>query len=507
MFASVLSAAIMGVEVRPVKVEADVSNGLPSFIMVGFPSAQVKEAQDRVRTAFRNNGFNFPPKKITVNLAPADMKKEGSGFDLPVAAAVLAAFGMIPEKVLNGVMMAGEISLNGEIHGISGILPIVSCARNLGCRMCVVPRENLAEGRLVRDAHVAGIGSLSELVNCLKNPEAFLKEEVCVPEEEKTVDVDFADIEGQEGARRAAEIAVSGFHNILFTGPPGTGKTMIARRIPTIMPPLTFEEKLELTRIYSIAGLLSEKHPLISCRPFRSPHHTSSPQAMAGGGRNPKPGEITLAHRGVLFLDEMPEFSRRSLELLRQPLEDRVIQISRVSGTYLFPADFMLCAAMNPCPCGYYPDMNRCICTAGEILHYIGKISRPLLDRIDICTEVPPVSFQELKDGKPGESSAQIRKRVQKVQKIQEERYRKESIRFNGQLHSRIIDRYCPVTDSASRLLSRAFERISFSARSYHRLLKVSRTIADMDGEEVIASHHIGEALSYRALEKNSVIK
>ena len=273
------------------------------------------------------------------------------------------------------------------------------------------------------------------------------------------------------------------------------------------MPGLGFEEKLELTRIYSIAGLLSREHPLIDERPFRSPHHTSTPQAIAGGGRNPRPGEITLAHKGVLFLDEMPEFSRASLELLRQPMEDKVIQIARASGTYNFPADFMLCAAMNPCPCGYYPDLNRCTCTAGEITHYMGKISRPLLDRIDISTEVPPVSFSQLHCGRKGENSAAIRKRVEKVQKIQEERYKDEKINFNGQLKSSLIDKFCPLTDSASRLLARAFEKIAFSARSYHRILKVARTIADMEGEEMIAGHHIGEALSYRAFDKNSVIK
>ena len=533
MFASVLSAVVLGLDVRPIQVEADVSDGLPGFTMVGFPSAQVREAQDRVRTAMKNNGFRLPPKKVTVNFSPADIKKEGAGFDMPVAAAVLAAGGMIDEPDLKDIMIYGELGLDGEVHATAGILPRVLKARELGCRFCIVPWQNLREASLVPDIRTYGIASLREMAERLRHPDQPVRilppgtgriiVETGKDPQEGSVGAgdapapppqavsamassvekpDFCDIQGQERTRRAAEIAAGGFHNLLMIGPPGSGKTMIARRMPTILPALSFEEKLELTRIYSIAGLLSEDTPLIEERPFRSPHHTSTSASLAGGGRIPKPGEITLAHKGVLFLDEMPEFSREALEILRQPLEDHCICVSRTGGTFVFPAGFMLVAAMNPCPCGFYPDLSKCRCTPGMVSRYLGKISQPLLDRIDLCTEVGAISIRQIQDTRPGECSSDIRSRVLEARKIQESRYRDEGIRYNAQLQGRQISRFCPTDDEAARLLDAAYERFGLSARSYHRILKVARTIADLDRSEEIRGRHMAEALSYRAFDK-----
>ena len=503
LFAQVLTATILGMEVRPIQVEVDVSDGLPVFIMVGFASAQVKESQDRVRTALKNNGIALPPKRITVNFAPADIRKEGAGFDLPVAAALLTAAGVIPPAALEGILLIGELSLNGDVHPVPGVLPCVIRAREMGCRFCMIPKGNLREARLIRDINVIGVTSLCDVIQYLLDPDSYESGDE-MPEENALSGqtVDFLEICGQEGAKRAAEIAVAGFHNLLFIGPPGAGKTMIARRIPTIMPALTFDESLELTKIYSIAGLLSEKHPLIRERPFRSPHHTSSPQSLTGGGRNPRPGEISLAHRGILFLDELPEFSRRALETLRQPMEDKIICLSRTAGTYIFPASFMLVAAMNPCPCGYYPDMNRCRCTSGEVSHYLGKLSQPLLDRIDLCADIPSVSFAEMSSGTGQVTSAEIRSRVEAGRELQRERFEGTGISCNGEMNNKAIEQYCILTQEGKRLLKAAYDKLQYSMRSYHRILRVARTIADLENCVQIGSAHLAEALSYRALDK-----
>lgn len=502
MFSRVLSAAITGLDIHPVSVEADVSDGLPGFVMVGYLTSQVKEAQDRVRTALKNVGMALPPKKITVNLAPADIRKDGAGFDLPIAAAILAAEGAVAREKLEGVFLAGEMGLNGEIHPVSGILPMALKARECGCRLCIVPRGNQKEARVVENIQVVGVANLKEFMELMKNgiiPE--IETEQQSPMQDYTVD--FSDIRGQESLKRAALIAVAGFHNMLLIGPPGSGKTMLARRIPTILPPLTKEESLEISKIYSVAGLLSSNQPLMGTRPFRSPHHTSSAQALAGGGLIPKPGEITLAHRGVLFLDELPEFSRRSLEILRQPLEDRKIYLSRSSGTYCFPAEFLLLAAMNPCPCGYFPDMNRCTCSSKDVNRYRNKISFPLLDRMDVSVEAPPVSYEELCSSEKGSlTSIQMRNQVMKAQMIQKERYKEIGIVFNSELSPGQLETYCPMTESAQRLMEKAFHKMGLSARGYHRIIRVARTIADLAESEVIDTIHLSEAIQYRMVDK-----
>ena len=502
MFTRVLSSTVSGVSVVNVWVEVDVSDGLPVFLMVGYLSSQVKEAQDRVRTALRNAEISMPPKRITINMAPADVRKEGARFDLPIAIAILAASGFLPKQATKGILILGELGLDGKICDVKGVLPSVIYAKECGYDSCMVPALNYKEAKSVEGVKVIGVSNLQEAIDYFKFGKIHeidsLKEE---PREEDSED--FSDIYGQELVKRAAEISVSGFHNLLLIGPPGSGKSMLAKRILGLLPKLSLEESIEISKIYSIAGLLPKGGGLKKQRPLRAPHHTVSPQALAGGGRFPSPGEITLAHRGILFLDEMPEFSRKSLEILRQPMEEHKITISRSQGSYEFPAHFLLLAAMNPCPCGFYPDMNRCSCQATQINQYKNRISQPLLDRIDLCVEAAAISYDEIKGrGKSGESSKIIRERVFKVHQIQRKRYKNQGIFFNGELRPKEIKEYCMLSKEAEGLLEKSFEKLKLSARGYHRILKVARTIADMEESDIIDVSHIQEAICYRSIDK-----
>lgn len=505
MFSTVASAALCGIKAEIIHVEADVGDGLPLFLMVGYLSSQVKEAQERVKTAMKNSGLRLPPRKVTVNLSPADLRKEGAGYDLPIAVAVLVSCGYIPQDALDGILIAGELSLNGEICPIRGILPMVRQAAARGYRRCIVPKVNEREGAVAEGIQVIGARTLKEVMDYL-NGGCDIEPAVSNIEEMLHAAVrdqgsDFKYINGQAAVKRAAEVAVSGMHNLLLIGPPGSGKSMTAKCIPGILPELTPEESLEISEIYSVAGLLREDEPLVCQRPFRAPHHTISAQALAGGGRFPRPGEISLAHRGVLFLDEMPEFRRETFEVLRQPMEDHKVQISRVSGSFVYPANTMVVAAMNPCKCGYYPDMDRCTCTPAEVHRYQEKISRPLLDRIDISIEAPELAYGQITSEQENEPSAAVRARVMKAHRVQEERYRGTGIHFNSELTAEGIREYCPLGAGEKRMLEEAYQKLNLSARGYHKILKVARTIADLDGSSRIRSHHIGEAVCYRTAE------
>jgi len=506
VLSKVKSIGLTGINGYTVMVETDVSNGLPAFDMVGLGDTAVKESKERVRAAIKNAGFDFPIKRITINLAPADKRKEGSAFDLPIALGILSATGQINGSNIERYAFLGELSLDGGIKPVKGILPMVISAREDGIESIVLPVENADEAAVVKGIGIFPAANIADVVNHLNGESEIKRHEVDIDSFfDKCLDyeVDFADVKGQENVKRALEVAASGGHNCIMIGSPGCGKTMIARRLPTILPSLTFEEALEVTKIHSIAGNLPENTSLVTQRPFRSPHHSISNTGLIGGGKIPKPGEISLAHYGVLFLDELPEFSRDVLEVLRQPLEDGVVTISRVNATLTYPARTTLICAANPCKCGNYLDETKeCTCTSKQIKQYLGRLSGPLLDRIDIHIEVASVKYKELESQEEGERSKAIRERVNKARRIQQERYKGFKIFSNAELSPSMIKKYCKLDDNCKEILKNAFDRLGLSARAHNRILKVARTIADMEESENIKTNHLLEAIQYRSLDR-----
>ncbi len=503
MYSKVYSTAIRGVSMELVSVETDVSDGLPSFEMVGLLNSEVREARERVRSAIKNTGFLLPPKRITVSLSPADIRKEGSCFDLPIAIGILASLGLINIKNTNeDVLVAGELSLSGKVVGINGVLPMILTAREKGIRRFIIPKENACEGAVVEGVEIYGVEDLRQTVDFLNGRSIEAVEHIDFATmyeeffERESEELDFSEINGQEAVKRAAEVAVAGMHHMLLVGSPGSGKSMIAKRIAGILPRPDMEECMEITKIHSIAGKL-KGCGVKMIRPFRAPHHTMTDKALIGGGNNPKPGEITLAHKGVLFMDELAEFKRDVIDALRQPLEDGYVSISRLGGTYVFPADIMLVAATNPCKCGYYPDRNRCNCSDIQVKNYIGKISGPILDRIDICINTPVVGVEML-GKKAGDSSKVIRDRVEQARQLQNERYSHEKYKFNSQLPVSHIEKYCFLGKEQKRIINMAYDTFGLSVRAYYKLIRVARTIADLEGEEYLDERHLAEAIGYR---------